>query len=183
MAGSPWGWQPLGLSRGVPSSQGITKIHTDMAPLTQGSAGIWQPVEGKSACVSSASHLHIVQTSVLSHMHLSHLCMHMCSTSPGIDLPVQCDLGRARVWVRVGKLRHGGRRHQQPHGDTGTQFPVPRTTMAFAQSISGCPEAPMMGMIQSRAMWGTGGDGRPGIRATFCPQLGPEMSLRNPPAC
>lgn len=42
------------------------------------------------------------------------------------------------------------RRH--PQRSTETQFPVPRTTMAFAQNIFGCPEASVMGMIQSRAM-------------------------------
>lgn len=87
------------------------------------------------------------------------------------------------MWVRVGKLRHRGSCHQQPQGSTGTQFPVPRTTMAFAENISGCPEAPVMGLILTRAMWGTEGDGSPGTGATFCPQLGPEMSLRNLPAC
>lgn len=55
--------------------------------------------------------------------------------------------------------------------------------MAFAQNISGCPVALVLGMIQTRAMWGTGSDGSPGIGATFCPHLGPEMSLRNLPAC
>lgn len=83
------------------------------------------------------------------------------------------------MWVRVEKPRHRGRCHQQPQGNTGI-VPCPQ---AFAQNISGCPEAQVIGMIQSRAMWGTGGDGSPGIRAVFCPQLEREISLRNLPAC
>lgn len=163
-------------SRGIPSSQTITEIHTAVAPLTQGSAGNWWKEN------LHVDHLHLIcRLCRPQFCHMCGICLHMCPTSPGINLPVQYDPARMRMWVRVGKLRQRGRCHQHLQRNTGTQFPVPRTTMAFAQNISGCPEALVMGMIQGQCRgWG---DGSPGPGATFCPQLGPEMSLRNPPAC
>lgn len=70
--------------------------------------------------------------------------------------------------------------YHQHHGDTA---PCPQGNNGICSKHLWVPRDSGDGHDAEQRDAGLGGDGSPGIGATSCPWLGPEMSPRNLPAC